>query len=67
MKDKILWIGLILIVAGIVARLVPQVNSGISPFTILEIVGILLVFTAIVRNWEAIRRWVRARAWGRAE
>lgn len=65
MKHKVLILGLLLIVAGMVARLVPHVNTGLSPFTILEILGIVLVFVTIVRNWGAIRNWVRARSWGR--
>ncbi len=59
MERKSLIVGIVLIVVGFAARLVPQVVTGLSFWSIAQVVGIVLFVRALWMRRAVIRSWVK--------
>ena len=65
MNLRLVAIGLVLVVAGIVGRLVPAVVTGISIFSALHIAGLGVLLWVAVRGRREHAEWVKARDTGK--
>ncbi len=59
MERKSLIVGIVLIVVGFAARLLPQVVTGLSFWSIAQFVGIVLLVRALWMRRAVIRSWVK--------
>jgi len=65
MNLRLVAIGLVLVAAGIVGRLVPAVVTGVSVFSALHIAGLGLLLWVAIRGRREQAEWVKARETGK--